>query len=106
MPHRARAAMPASARIRARPSGLTLQSTPTIISLQRWCAVGYRFGTYLRGIRRERGIGLKRVAPQVGLSYTFLSKLENGHVEPSGQTIERLARFYCIASDEMALAAG
>ena len=68
--------------------------------------MGSQFGSYLRGIRRERGIGLKRVAPQVDLSYTFLSKLENGHVEPSGETIERLARFYGIASEEMALAAG
>jgi len=48
-------------------------------------------GPTLREIRRESGVSLKAAGPELGVSYTYLSKIENGYVTPSAGFIERLA---------------
>lgn len=59
------------------------------------------FGSDLRRFRRRAALGLKAVAPQVKVSYTYLSKIENGHKTPSPDLIERLCRLYNVDSDEL-----
>ncbi len=56
--------------------------------------MGIRLGKRLRKLREKQGRGIKQVAPEIGLSYSYLSKLENGLLEPSENTIQRLATFY------------
>jgi HTH-type transcriptional regulator, competence development regulator len=68
--------------------------------------VGKEFGAYLRDLRKKTDLGLKRVAPALGLSYSYLSKLENGLVEPSSDTVNRLAAYYHVDSEVLATAAG
>lgn len=68
--------------------------------------MGKALGQYLRTLREKNGRGLKRVAPKVGVSYSYLSKLENGFLEPSQATIERLARYYGVDPEVMAVLAG
>jgi transcriptional regulator with XRE-family HTH domain len=59
------------------------------------------FGNDLRRLRRRAALGLKAVAPQVNVSYTYLSKIENGHKTPSPELIERLCALYKADSDEL-----
>jgi transcriptional regulator with XRE-family HTH domain len=49
---------------------------------------------------------LKQAAPEIGVSYTYLSKLENGHVEPSDETLRRLAAYYGVDGDALGALAG
>ncbi len=68
--------------------------------------MGQKLGKYLRALRQRRGLGLKRAAPELQISYTYLSKLENGKVEPSDETMERLARYYSVAVEDLPLTEG
>ncbi len=64
------------------------------------------FGSLLRKLRDESGSGIKRLAPDLGVSYTYLSKLENGATAPSNEFIERVAKYFSYDKDHLLLAAG
>lgn len=48
-------------------------------------------GARVRSLRRERGLTLKALGAQAGLSHPFLSQLERGLARPSLASIERIA---------------
>ena len=51
------------------------------------------FGERIRRIRKERNLGLRKTASMVGISATFLSRVETGkeQVTPGEETIRKLA---------------
>lgn len=53
------------------------------------------FGKRVRQLRRQKGLSLRDLAPQVGVGFTYLSKVENGRLDfgdfPSEALIHRLA---------------
>ncbi len=65
-----------------------------------------KLGARLRGVRESRGVGIKAVAPQVGLTYSYLSKIENGLATPSEETLEKLAAYYGLDADVLEVLAG
>lgn len=51
------------------------------------------FGTELRRLRKQRGISLRSLAGQVGVSPTYVSKIENAHLgSPSEAVVREIAR--------------
>ena len=64
------------------------------------------FGDLLRHLRRKAGVGIKRLAPELDVSYTYLSKLENKEVGPSEELVERVARYFQYDRNRLLLAAG
>ena len=64
------------------------------------------FGTILRELRGQQGIGIKKLAPELGVSYTYLSKLESNQVNPSADLVSRVAAYFHYDYDQMLLAAG
>jgi len=63
------------------------------------------FGILLRDLRNQRGIGIKQLAPVLGVSYTYLSKLEHNQVRPSRDLIGRVARYFDYDQNRLLLAA-
>lgn len=63
------------------------------------------FGRMLRQLRLERNLGIKKLAPELGVNYTYLSKLENEKANPSADLIKRIAEFFGCDVDELFLAA-
>jgi len=55
---------------------------------------GQRLGPLIRDRRCASGLGLKRAAPHLGVTYTYLSKIENGLVTPSDELLQRMAAYY------------
>jgi transcriptional regulator with XRE-family HTH domain len=49
-------------------------------------------GARVRELRRDRGMTLKGLGLQAGLSHPFLSQLERGLARPSMSSVERIAR--------------
>jgi transcriptional regulator with XRE-family HTH domain len=49
-------------------------------------------GARVRELRRDRGMTLKGLGSEAGLSHPFLSQLERGLARPSMASIERIAR--------------
>ena len=53
-----------------------------------------KLGEQLRRLRRESNLGLKSVAPMVDVSYTYISKVENGIKSPSDDLVQKLCSVY------------
>ena len=50
------------------------------------------FGQRIQRLRREHGMTQRQVAAELGIDFTYLSKLENDRGEPPGEdTVRRLA---------------
>jgi HTH-type transcriptional regulator, competence development regulator len=64
------------------------------------------FGGLLRQLRSKQGLGIKRLAPHLGVSYSYLSKLENEEVSPSEALVERIAAYFRYDRDQLLLVAG
>jgi transcriptional regulator with XRE-family HTH domain len=64
------------------------------------------FGQILRRLRSAQGIGIKRLAPDLGVTYSYLSKLENGEVGPSEEFVGRVSVYFQYDKSELLLAAG
>ena len=70
------------------------------------CTLGdMEFGTILHELRGKAGIGIKRLAPELGVSYSYLSKLESNQVRPSEELVERVARYFDYDQDRLLLSA-
>jgi len=65
-----------------------------------------RFGQVLRQLRAERGLGIKKLAPELGVSYSYLSKLENSEVGPSEEMVTKVARYFDYDCNRLLLSAG
>lgn len=64
------------------------------------------FGEILRQLRSQTGRGIKRLAPELGVSYTYLSKLENNETRPSEDFVNRVARYFKFDKDRLLVSAG
>lgn len=64
------------------------------------------FGQLLRSLRGNANVGIKRLAPELGVSYSYLSKLENSEVQPSEQFVRRVAAYFRYDADRLLLSAG
>lgn len=65
-----------------------------------------QFGELLKTLRAQKGISIKKLAPEIGLDYTYISKLENSKVMPSEQVILKFSKYFDYSSDELMIAAG
>lgn len=63
------------------------------------------FGNILRELRGKAGIGIKRLAPELGVTYSYLSKLENNQIRPSEELVGRVADYFHYDRDRLLLAA-
>ncbi len=64
------------------------------------------FGGMFKHLRKEAGIGIKGLAPHLGVTYSYLSKLENGATLPSEELVYRTARYFSCDPNPLMLAAG
>ena len=53
-----------------------------------------KFGGLLRELRRQKNLGIKKAARELGVNYTYLSKLENDKALPSEELIERIVNHF------------
>ena len=60
------------------------------------------FGERLRELRKARGLSQRDVAGRAGIDFTYLSKIENGRIEPpSEDVIRRVAHELDADEDEL-----
>lgn len=70
-------------------------------------AVWKRFGERLRVARKDRQFSQRRVASEVGIDHTYLSKMKAGTIPlPSSETIAKLADAVRLDPDDLFFAAG
>lgn len=63
-------------------------------------------GGAIREQRQKKGVGIKTLSEEVGVNYTHLSKIENGHLKPSKELLLRLAAALNADADQWVLLAG
>ena len=64
-----------------------------------------RFGTLLKELRRESGVGIKKLAPELGVTYSYLSKLESNQAHPSPELVARVSTYFGYSRDRLLLSA-
>ena len=64
------------------------------------------FGEVLKELRTSKGIGIKKMAKDVGLDYTYISKLENSKANPSSKVVGKISEYFSYNADELMLSAG
>lgn len=64
-----------------------------------------QFGDLIKQLRQDKDIGIKSLAPELDITYTYLSKLENNKVTPSAKVIENIASYFKYDLDELLLSA-
>ncbi len=64
------------------------------------------FGQILRQLRAESRLGIKKLAPALGVDYSYLSKLENESITPSADLVARVATYFQYDYDRLLLSAG
>lgn len=64
------------------------------------------FGKFIWQARRKKGLSQRELATKVGVDSTYLSKLENDHVEPSEKVIRSLAEHLSLNAEELIYLAG
>jgi transcriptional regulator with XRE-family HTH domain len=64
------------------------------------------FGKILRQLRSEQSIGIKKLAPALGVDYSYLSKLENESIGPSAEMVARVATYFNYDYNRLLLSAG
>lgn len=77
-----------------RPANTRPDISPDIVDV-----VHMTIGQYLKKHRNH--LTMKQVADAIGCDVSYLSKIENDHVVPPWDMVERLAHFYCIDSKTM-----
>lgn len=88
--------------------GLTNLETMGLTSLETQASMSHvrELGAYLRELRLRKRKSLKQAAPDLDLSASYLSKLENGKLVPPTETTEKLARYYGVDPESMNAMAG
>ena len=64
-----------------------------------------KFGEVLKNLRVKKGVSIKELAGEIGLDYTYISKLENFKVNPSAEVIRRFSHYFDYDADELMLSA-
>jgi transcriptional regulator with XRE-family HTH domain len=60
------------------------------------------FGDALRTLRRETGISQRELAASVGVDFSYISKLENGHLPaPAADTVVKLCLALAVAPERL-----
>lgn len=61
-----------------------------------------RFGEKLRYLRNQRGISLRQLAAELGLSvHGHIAQIERGERKPSADLIVKIARFFDVSADRL-----
>lgn len=71
--------------------------------------MGLSFGEWMRRWRKKKGLSQRALAREVGIDFTYISKVENdvpGFESPSEETLSRLAEALDVDADEMITRAG
>jgi transcriptional regulator with XRE-family HTH domain len=64
------------------------------------------FPTKLKLLRSERNLGIKALARDLGISYTYISHIERGKAKPSEELVKKLAAFFQVDEEELLVSAG
>ncbi len=64
------------------------------------------FSIVFRKIRQQKGYSIKKLAPELKVGYSYLSKIENGQRSPSGRFVEKVAAFFGYDKEDLMLRAG
>ena len=62
-----------------------------------------RFNENLKKLRKEKGLTQKKLANEIYVSRTLITKYETGVVFPTKENIKRLAEFFGIKPHELTL---
>ena len=64
-----------------------------------------KFSRLLKLLRAKKQVSIKKLAMDMAVNYTYISKLENAKAMPSRNVVNRFSNYFNYSSDELMLAA-
>lgn len=64
------------------------------------------FGAILRRIRKNKGIGIKKLSSQLNITHSYISKIENNKSLPSEEFIGKISEIFEYDKEELMIRAG
>jgi transcriptional regulator with XRE-family HTH domain len=84
---------------------LTITSTFCMLAFERVNRMS-DFGELLKALRKEKKITQRRLADLIGIDFTYISKIENGSMEPPAEDkILNMAKVFEIDPDQLLISA-
>ena len=66
-----------------------------------------KFGAYIRSVREERKVGMREMARKIGVSPTYVSKIERDEFAPPAEDkVRKIAEIFEMDPDELLSRAG
>lgn len=63
-------------------------------------------GSKIKELRLKQKVGIKRLARELGISYTYISHIERGKAKPSEDLIRKVAAYFSVDEEDLLLASG
>jgi len=58
-------------------------------------------GDYLRNLRRESGLSLRKAGEKIGISFMYVSELESGKKKPSLTVMQKYSNYYKVPTSKL-----
>jgi len=60
-----------------------------------------KIGPELRRLREHKGMGIKTAGKELGVSYAYLSRVENEYRTPSAALVQKLSSLYGVDAEDL-----
>jgi len=80
---------------------LSLVTNSAILPSVDMSTISQKLGANIRRIRLEKGFNQKEFCKKLGLDAAYLSNIENGNMNPTVATVEKIAKALGVPSDQL-----
>ena len=60
-----------------------------------------RLGEKLHALRTRRGLSIRQLAPELGVSDSYITQIELGKKTPSARLVLKIALFFNVSTDQL-----
>ncbi len=72
-----------------------------MLTLEKIILTGMKFQEKIKALRKTAGMSQQELADKLHIHVTHLSKMENGHLTPSIDIVQRLMKVFAVSADQL-----
>jgi len=72
-----------------------------MVTLERIILTGMKFNEKIKALRKAAEMSQQELADKLHIHVTHLSKMENGHLVPSIDIVQRLMKVFAVSADQL-----
>jgi len=72
-----------------------------MVTLDKITLIKMKFKDKIKSLRKSAGMSQQELAEKIHIHVTHLSKMENGHLTPSIDVVQRLMKVFAVSADQL-----